>query len=128
MNKVILIGNLTKDPEVSETNNGNTYAKFTVATTRRYANQDGEKETDFTNVVVWKKLAELCGEYLSKGKKVAVVGELRNRSYEADDGTKRYITEVLADEVEFLSPKDKDEKAQKHAAEMTPCNDQDLPF
>lgn len=127
MNKIILIGNLTKDPEMNETNNGTTYCKFTVATSRRYANQDGKRETDFTNVVVWKNLSELCKEYLSKGRKVAVVGELRTRSYEAEDGSKRYISEVLADEVEFLSPKDKDENP-KSKPELIPCDDQDLPF
>ena len=127
MNKIMLIGNLVRDPEMNETNGGTVYCKFTIATSRKYANADGERETDFTNVVAWKKLAELCGEYLAKGRKVAVVGELRTRSYEADDGSKRYITEVLADEVEFLSPKDKDEKP-KGRPEMTPCDDQDLPF
>ncbi|MEG1662527.1 MAG: single-stranded DNA-binding protein [Clostridia bacterium] len=137
MNKVILIGNLVKNPEISETNNGTAYCKFTVATTRRYQNAEGEKETDFTNVVVWKKLAELCGEYLAKGRKVAVVGELRTRSYEVD-GSKRYISEVLADEVEFLTPRQEVEikqsappsknVRQSSFEDLQPVDDGDLPF
>ena len=75
---------------------------------RRFANQQGERASDFFDVVAWRQLADLCGRYLAKGRKVAVVGELQNRSYDAKDGTKRYVTEVVADEVEFLTPRDRD--------------------
>ena len=102
MNKVILIGNLTKDPELITTNSGNKVAKFTLAVSRSFTNAEGERETDFINIVVWGNMAENCGKYLSKGRKCAVVGEIRNRSYEAQDGTRRYVTEVLANAVEFL--------------------------
>lgn len=102
MNSVQLVGNLGKNPEVRHTANGNAVANFSVATTTRYK---GEEQTEWHNVVVWGKLAELCGEYLSKGKKVGVVGSLKYGSYEKEDGTKVYKTEVWADNVEFLSPK-----------------------
>ncbi len=104
MNKAILIGNLTREPEKRGTTSGTSLCTFTVAVNRRFANQQGEKETDFINVVTWRGLADTCATYLHKGSKVAVIGEIRTRTYEAQDGSKRYVTEVQADEVEFLSP------------------------
>lgn len=104
MNKAILIGNLTRDPEVRTTPSGVSVAGMTVATNRRYKDADGKQVTDFIPVVAWRKLADLCGQYLSKGKKVCVVGEIQTRSYIAEDGSKRYATEVVADEIEFLTP------------------------
>lgn len=106
MNKSFFIGNLTKDPELRSTQSGKAVASFTIAVNRRFKNQAGEAVTDFFPVTVWGQLAEVCGRYLAKGKKVAVVGELQTRNYEAKDGTKRYVTEIVADEVEFLSPKE----------------------
>lgn len=108
MNKVFLIGNLTKDPDVRTTGSGTSVCTFRIAVQRRFANQQGERASDFFDVVAWRQLADLCGRYLAKGRKVAVVGELQNRSYDAKDGTKRYVTEVVADEVEFLTPRDRD--------------------
>lgn len=107
MNKVFLIGNLTKDPDVRTTGSGTSVCTFRIAVQRRFANQQGERASDFFDVVAWRQLADLCGRYLAKGRKVAVVGELQNRSYDAKDGTKRYVTEVVADEVEFLTPRDR---------------------
>lgn len=107
MNKWIGIGNLTRDPELSETSNGTAVCKFTIAVNRNYTNANGDRECDFINVVAWRKLAENCYDFLSKGKKVAVVGSLQTRSYESN-GEKKYVTEIMADEVEFLSPKDED--------------------
>lgn len=104
MNKAILIGNLTKDPEIRTTTTGTSVAAMTVAINRRYKDADGKQLTDFIPVVAWRKLADLCGQYLSKGKKVAIVGEIQTRQYLADDGSKRYVTEVVAEEIEFLSP------------------------
>ena len=101
MNKVILIGNLTQDPELTTTNNGVSVCRFTLAISRRYANAEGERETDFINVVVWRNLADNCHKFLKKGSKTAVVGNIQTRSYDATDGSKRYITEVVAEEVEF---------------------------
>ncbi len=105
-NRVILIGRLTKDPELRYTANGVAVATFTLAVNRNYKNAQGEKETDFIPCVVFRQLAELCANYLSKGKLAALEGRLQIRSYEAQDGQKRYVTEVVGEDVRFLSPKD----------------------
>ena len=105
MNKVILIGNLTRDPELTETASGAAVCRFSIAVSRDYAGADGNRETDFFNITVWNKQAENCGKYLKKGNKVAVVARLQNRSYEDKDGVKRYVTDIIASEVEFLTPK-----------------------
>ena len=111
MNKVILIGNLVKDPDVRSTSSGTSVCTFSIAVNRRFPNQQGERVSDFFNIVAWRQLADVCGRYLAKGRKVAVVGELQNRSYDAKDGTKRYVTEVIADDVEFLTPRDSRDNA-----------------
>lgn len=131
MNKVILIGNLTKDPELSTTTGGISVCRFTVAVGRKYANSEGERETDFINIVVWRNLADNCHKFLKRGSKVAVVGNIQNRSYDATDGTKRYITEVVAEEVEFISTKNNGDEQPRKAEEVTklePIDDNDLPF
>ena len=100
MNKVFLVGRLTREPELRTTQSGISVATFTVAITRRM-NRD---ESDFINIVTWRGLADNCAKYLVKGQQVSVVGELRTRSYDAKDGSgKRYVTEVQADDVEFLA-------------------------
>jgi single-strand DNA-binding protein len=104
MNKVILVGNLTRDPELTETPNGVSVCKFDLAVNRDYTGADGERDCDFFHCTVWRGRAESCGKYLKKGSKVAVVGSLENRSYEDKDGIKRYVTDVVASEVEFLTP------------------------
>ena len=106
MNKAILIGNLTGDPETMTTSSGITKCNFTVAVQRRFANAQGVREADFIPVVCWRQTAELCSRYLSKGRKVAVEGSIQTRSYDAQDGTKRYVTEIVADSVEFLGSRD----------------------
>ena len=105
MNKVILVGNLTRDPELTETPSGVAVCRFSIAVSRDYASADGTRETDFFNITVWRGRAENCGKYLKKGNKVAIVGSLQNRSYEDKDGIKRNVTDVVANEVEFLTPK-----------------------
>ena len=105
MNKVILVGNLTRDPELITTANGVSLCRFSLAVQRRFAGQDGEREADFVNIVVWRAQADNCYKYLKKGSKCGVVGSLQTRSYDAQDGTKRYSTDVVAEEVEFLSTK-----------------------
>ena len=105
MNRVIITGNLTHDPELRTTASGVSTCSFRVAVNRRFKDKDGNATTDFIQVVTWRKTAELCADYLSKGRKVGIVGELQTRTYEAKDGTKRTATEVVADDVEFLSPK-----------------------
>lgn len=106
MNKVILIGRLVRQPELRQTQGGNVVANFTIAVDRAYK-KDSEQTADFIPVVAWGKRAETVGKYLDKGSKVAVSGRIQTRSYEANDGSKRYITEIFADEVEFLTYKEK---------------------
>jgi len=130
MNKAILIGNLTKDPELKSLANGTSVCNFSIAVNRRFASQDGTRATDFFNVVAWRALGENCGKFLTKGKKVCVIGEIQTRSYDAQDGSKRYITEIVADEVEFLSPRQGGEAGMSSPAEdgMQPVEDDNLPF
>ena len=105
MNKVVLIGRLTKDPELRYTGNNTAVATFSIAVNRNFTNQAGEKEADFINIIVWRKQAENCKNYLVKGSQVAVEGRLQTRSYDDANGQKRYVTEVVAESVEFLSTK-----------------------
>lgn len=105
MNKAILIGNLTKDPELTTTTSGISVCRFTLAISRRFTNSEGERETDFLNIVAWRGLADNCHKFLRKGSKAAVIGSIQTRSYDAQDGTKRFVTEVIADEVEFVGTK-----------------------
>ena len=105
MNKIILCGRLTRDPEVRYTSTGKVVTQFTLAVDRPFTNQDGQREADFINIVVWGKIAELCGNSLSKGHKALVDGRLQLRSYDAKDGSKRYVTEVVANNVEFIERK-----------------------
>jgi len=111
VNKVILVGRLTRDPEVKNTTTGKAVATFTLAVDRRFKNKDGQKEADFVPIVVWGKQAEFAGQYLSKGSQIGVSGRLQVRSYDAQDGQRRYVTEVVADEINFLSSSRKDSNA-----------------
>src|SRR5437899_6090525 len=104
VNKAILVGNLGRDPEVRFTPSGRAVAKFSIATTERWNDQDGNRQerTEWHNIVVWGKQAETCGQYLSKGRQVYVEGSIRSRQYDDKDGNKRYITEIIARDVRFL--------------------------
>lgn len=106
MNKIYLLGRLTKDPEVKYTNNQKVVTSFTLAVDRRF-NAAGKKETDFVNVITWNKTAEVVGNNVHKGQRLLVEGSLHIRGYEGQDGTKRYATEVIADRVEFIEHKEK---------------------
>lgn len=132
MNKAIFIGNLTKDPEITTTTSGVSVCRISLAVSRRFANAEGERETDFFNIVVWRVLGENCHKFLKKGSKIAVVGNIQNRSYDAADGSKRYITEIVAEEVEFLSTKNADGEYKKGDSEevttLKPIDDDGLPF
>ncbi len=133
MNKVILVGNLTRDPELTETSGGVAVCRFAIAVSRDYANADGTRETDFFNITVWRGRAENCGKYLKKGNKVAIVGSLQNRSYEDKDGIKRNVTDVVANEVEFLTPKGNGGEeemvtAEKKRPQLEAIDDNQLPF
>ena len=127
MNKAILIGNLTRDPETMTTSSGITKCNFTVAVQRRFANAQGVREADFIPVVCWRQTAELCSRYLSKGRKVAVEGSIQVRSYDAQDGTKRYVTEVVADNVEFLGSRDEGSRGDYAPAAPAPAPRQAAP-
>ena len=142
MNKVILIGNLANDPETRTTQSGIQQCSFRLAVQRRFANAQGVKEADFIPVVAWRQLAELCSRYLSKGRKVAVEGSIQTRSYDAQDGTKRYVTEIVAESVEFLGGGNQQQEAPAAPAQGDVVNqaqntfgngfvevdDDDLPF
>ena len=130
MNKAILIGNLASDPETRTTQSGVSQCSFRLAVQRRFANAQGVREADFIPIVCWRQTADLCARYLSKGRKVAVEGSIQTRSYDAQDGTKRYVTEVIADNVEFLGSRDEGSRggyeapaAPAPAARSMPAND-----
>lgn len=110
MNKVLLIGRLTANPELRYTTNNTAVTSFTLAVDRNFKNEDGNKEADFINIVAWNKKAELIHQYLKKGDRVGIGGRLQVRKYQNERGENRYVTEVVADEVEFLNSKKPEEK------------------
>ena len=123
VNKVILVGNLGKDPEVRFTNSGSAVARLSVATSDVWNDRDGNRQerTEWHNVVVWGKQGEHCGQYLAKGRQVYVEGSIRTRSYDDKSGTKRYVTEVVAQRVQFLGGGGGTRLAQQ--AESPPADD-----
>jgi len=125
LNKVFLLGNLTRDPELRYTAQGTAVANFSIAVNRSYKASDGEykKEVNFFKVVVWGKTGENCSNYLSKGRPVLVEGRLQNRSYETQDGQKRTTTEIVADNVQFLGT-----RGNNTSAGASPANSYDEPF
>lgn len=133
MNRVILMGRLTKDPEVRYTQTGKVVTQFTLAVDRPFKDADGNKETDFIPVVVWGKPAELVGNSCQKGHRLLVDGRLQIRSYDAKDGTKRWVTEIIANSVEFIERKADAEKATGEKSEMEAFGkavpfDEEIPF
>ena len=125
MNSIILIGRLTKDPDLRYTQAGKAVCSFTLAVDRPYSGD--KKEADFINIVVWNKIGENCAQYLSKGRKVAVQGRLQIRNYEDDKGYKKYITEVVANSVEFLEFGDKKGSNDDFGVEVD-FDESDVPF
>ena len=134
MNKIILIGNLTRDPELGTTQSGISYCRFSIAVNRRFSREN--QEVDYFNIVAWRGLAESCGKNLTKGRKVGITGPVQIRNYEGNDGQKRTSVEVTAEEVEFLSPANRSDddaapRAKQHAGEdlstLDPV-DEELPF
>ena len=145
MNKVIMIGNMANDPEARTTQSGISQSTFRIAVQRRFANPQGVREADFFTVVAWRQTADFCNRYLSKGRRVAVEGSIQNRSYDAQDGSKRYVTEIIADSVESLSSRYEDggqsratgdpgptpppaPKSQPSMNDFTEVDDDELPF
>lgn len=135
-NKCWLTGNLTKDVEYQITSSGITLCRFTIAVSRKFKNDKGEYETDFINCVAWRNTAEFISKYAHKGNKIGVTGSIQTRTYDAQDGTKRYVTEVVADEVELYTPKSENENKPKTEAQakqevmknFEPIDDDNLPF
>lgn len=125
MNKCVLIGNVTKDPELKTTPSGVSVCAFSIAVNRPHKGADGNREVDFFNIITWRGLAENCAKYLTKGKKAAVSGEIQNRSYEDKDGNKRFITEIVAQDVEFLSHSDTSENDSTPAPTRPPKKEED---
>ena len=134
MNNVVLVGRLTRDPELRTTPNGIATCQISIAV-NGLPNQNGERTTDFITVQVWRRQAENVSKYCTKGSQVGIVGRIHTRSYDANDGTKRYVTEVVAEEVEFLSTKggfggndDLKPIDDNGDSDLTPIEDDTLPF
>ncbi|MGW5464710.1 single-stranded DNA-binding protein [Staphylococcus warneri] len=135
LNRVVLVGRLTKDPEFKTTQNGVSVATFTLAVNRNFKNKNGEQQADFINVVVFRQQAENVNNYLSKGNLAGVDGRIQSRSYENKEGQRVYVTEVLADSVQFLEPKNNQPQQQSGQAQSgdNPFDNgnqdiEDLPF
>ena len=118
MNKVILMGRLTRDVEMRQTPNGVSLARFSIAVNRRFAGKDAQQQADFINCVVWRKPAENVAQYCSKGSLVSVDGRIQTRSYDNNQGQRVYVTEVVADSVQFLETRAQRERAQQSAPMM----------
>ena len=138
MNKVFLIGRLTRDPELRYTGNNTAVASFSIAVNRNFTNQSGEREADFINIVVWRKQGEFCSKYFKKGQQVAVVGRIQTRNYDDDKGQKHYVTEVVAEEAYFADSKRDGEASSNfentfgntvsESSEFSVSSDDELPF
>ena len=143
MNKAILLGNLTRDPEQRTTSSGIAVTSFTVAVRRRYKDADGNYQADFINCVAWRSTAEFVAKYFTKGSRIGVAGTIQTRTYNDQNGNKRYVTEVVADEVEFAGSKAQNQDMQKPTeqesrtadelfaedlADFQPLDDSELPF
>lgn len=122
MNKVFLIGRLTKDPELRYTSNNVPCCIFSLAVNRNFTNPNGEREADFINIVVWKNMAENCSKYLTKGSQVAIEGRIQVRTYDAQDGSKKYVTEVIAENVQFLDSKKEEQVTDNNVGDITTQN------
>lgn len=136
MNLIILTGNLTHDPETRQTPSGDTVCSFTIAVNRKFPDKNGDKITDYFRVNAWRKLGETCQKWLTKGKKVAVRGELQPRLYDAKDGSTKMSLDLSADDIEFLSPRGEVDTPREEPKPQTenplgvaqPGSDDDMPF
>jgi len=129
INNVTLVGRLTKDPELRYTPNGIAVANFTLAVNRQFKSQSGESEADFINCVVWKKPAENLAQYMGKGGLIGVIGRVQTRSYDNQEGKRVYVTEIVAENIQFLeSKKSKSDQGVSSAGEPIDISDENLPF
>ena len=123
MNKIVILGRLTKDPEVRYTPSQKVVCSFTLAVDRPFLNQQGQREADFIPVVVWGKAAELCGNSLAKGHRLLVEGRLQIRNFDAKDGTKHWVTEIIANNVEFIERKSESANRNQNFSQQYPGPD-----
>lgn len=133
MNKVILLGRLTRDPEVRYTQTNTLVASFSLAVNRRFVRQGEERQADFINIVAWSKLGEFCSKYFKKGQQVAIIGRIQTRTWDDDNGIKHYVTEVVAEEAYFADSKRNEESSNSgfettEQTEFSVVSDDDLPF
>ena len=128
MNRVMLIGRLTAKPELRYTGSNIPYARFSVAINRTFSNSQGQRETDFINVIIWRKQAENVCNFLDKGSLVSIEGRLQSNSYDDNDGNKRYSLDVVADNVQFLESKSQAQSRQNSNQSVTPYDYQDVPM
>ncbi len=146
MNKAILVGNLTRDPELRTTSSGISVATFTVAVSRRFKGQDGQQQADFISCVAWRATAEFVSKYFVKGSRIGIVGTIQTRTYDDANGVRKYVTEIVCDEVEFVTSKAQnpgatagqpaavqqsasaDELFADELADFQPLDDAELPF
>ena len=129
VNKVILVGRLGKDPEIKYASNGTAVANFSIATTEKWTDSNGEKKesTEWHRIVAWSKLAEICGEYLRKGTQVYIFGKLQTRSWEDSAGNKRYTTEIVVKEMKMLGGRERTQDAPEYSNDSG-LEDDDIPF
>ena len=138
MNKVYLIGNLTRDPEAGSTSGGVSFCRLSIAVNRRFASADGSREVDYFNITAWRGLADNCSRYLKKGNKIAVVGSIQTRTYDKQDGSKGFAVDIVAEDIEFLTPRGGEGGASVDSEmpvpptapvnNLQPVDDSDLPF
>lgn len=140
MNKVYLIGNLTRDPEISTTSSGISVCRMSIAVSRRFANADGGRDADFFNITAWRGTADNCAKFLKKGNKIAVSGSIQTRTYDKQDGTKGFSIDIIADEVEFLTSRNGENGegstdggmgmggSSNPVSDLQPITDETLPF
>ena len=138
MNKVYLIGNLTRDPEISTTTSGISVCRMSIAVSRRFANAEGGRDADFFNITAWRGTADNCAKFLKKGNKIAVSGSIQTRTYDKQDGTKGFSIDIIADEVEFLTSRNGENEGNNEGgmnmggsnpvSDLQPISDDNLPF
>ena len=128
MNKVVMIGRLTKDPETRYTQSGKAVGSFTLAVDRRGKKTDGQQTADFIPCVVWDKLAKIVANNLTKGSKIGIDGRLQVRTYDAQDGSKRYMTEVVVNELDFCDSKGTENKPNINGMPAAPDITEEIPF
>lgn len=128
MNKCELVGRLTKEPEIKLTQNQTTYCNFTLAVDRRFKDAAGQRQTDFINCVAWKQTATFIQQYFHKGHRIGIVGSIQTRSYTDNDGAKHFVTEVIADEAEFVESQPSTTREQTPQTQAAPEEPGPLPF